>query len=45
MIRDLHPTFSPDLSSSGFYLFEKLKNVMKGCAFENENGLLLGIIS
>jgi hypothetical protein len=45
MTRVLHPAFSPDLALSDFYLFGKLKNVMKGYAFRNENKLSLGIMS
>jgi hypothetical protein len=45
MTRVLHPAFLPDLAPSDFYLFGKLKNVMKGYAFENENKLSLGIMS
>jgi hypothetical protein len=35
------PAFSRDLAISGFYLFGKLKNVMKGRVFGNENELFL----
>jgi hypothetical protein len=40
-----HPTFSLDLTPSYFDLFEKLKNVMKGCAFANDNEPFLRIMS
>jgi hypothetical protein len=45
MTRVPHPSLSPDLVPSDFYLFGKLKNIMKGCAFENENEFSLGIMS
>jgi hypothetical protein len=43
MTRAFHTGFLPDLAPSDFYLFEKLKNVMNGCGFEDENELFMGI--
>jgi hypothetical protein len=45
MTRTPHPSFSPDLAPSDFYLFGRLKTTMKGCLFEDENELWVGIIS
>jgi histone-lysine N-methyltransferase SETMAR len=39
-----HPTFSPDLASSDFYLFGKLKMALMGAAFTNDDELLQGVI-
>jgi hypothetical protein len=45
MTRGFHQAFSPNLAPSDFYLFGKLKNVMKRYAFGNENKLSLGIMN
>jgi hypothetical protein len=37
MTRVLHLVFSPDLASSDFYLFGKLKAVLNGSSFENKD--------
>jgi hypothetical protein len=43
MTRAPDPAFSPDLAPSDFCLFGKLKNVMKGCVFEDGNELFVKI--
>jgi len=35
-----HPSYSPDLSLSDFYLFPKLKNFMKGRKFTDDNDVI-----
>jgi hypothetical protein len=45
MTRAPHPAFSVDLAPSDFYLFEKLKNIIKGCVFEDDNELFVEIIT
>jgi hypothetical protein len=45
MTRILHQAFSLDLAPSDFYLFGKLKKVMKRCVFEYENEFFVGIMT
>jgi hypothetical protein len=33
-----HPAYSPDLAPSDFFLFPKIKGIMKGRNFENTDG-------
>jgi len=33
-----HPAYSPDLAPSDFFLFPKIKEIMKGRHFENTDG-------
>jgi hypothetical protein len=44
MRRIPQPPFSPDLAPSNFYLFGKLKTMLMGSVFENEQELLDGIM-
>jgi hypothetical protein len=44
IIKIPHPTFLPDLTSSGFYLFGKLKVVLKGSSFKDEDKFLRDVI-
>jgi hypothetical protein len=44
MRRARQPPFSPNLAPSDFYLFGKLKTVLIGSVFENEQELLDGIM-
>jgi hypothetical protein len=39
-----HPAFSPDLAPSNFYRFGKLKMVLMGAAFADNNKLSQGVM-
>jgi hypothetical protein len=43
LTRAPHPAFSPDLAPSDFYLFGKLKTVLMGAAFADDE-LLQGVM-
>jgi len=34
-----HPAYSPDLAPSGFYLFPKMKEILKGSNFDDINDI------
>jgi hypothetical protein len=44
IIKITHPALSPDLAPSGFYLFGKLKVVLKGSSFKDEDEFLCDLI-
>jgi histone-lysine N-methyltransferase SETMAR len=44
MKRAPHQPFSPDLTPSDFYLFDKLKTALSGAVFEDEHELLDGVM-
>jgi hypothetical protein len=45
MTRASHSAFSPEMAPTYFSRFEKLKNVMKGCVFEDENERFVGTMT
>jgi hypothetical protein len=44
LMRAPHPALSPDLAPWGFYLFGKLKMVLMGAAFVDDNEFLQGVM-
>jgi hypothetical protein len=43
MRRAPHPTYSPDLAPSDFYLFGYIKQLLSGCEFAGRDSLLQGV--
>jgi hypothetical protein len=43
MQKELHPTDSPDLTPSDFYLFGYVKQLLSGCQFADQDSLLQAV--
>jgi histone-lysine N-methyltransferase SETMAR len=43
MQRASHPTYSPDLAPSDFYLFHSVKQLLSGCQFADQDSLLQAV--
>jgi hypothetical protein len=43
MRRVPHPSYSPDLAPSDFYLFDYIKQFLLGCEFTDRDSLLQGV--
>jgi len=38
-----HPSYSPDLAPSNYYLFSSMAHVLRGWQFKNVEGITIGV--